>query len=88
MRDEMVTLCARSMKVMGEDPEDLQTAMANVMLSCSQACDLDSSASCDHLDEFMQITCGAVVSICDGMCSGETKSPSLNRAACAHDSTP
>ncbi len=76
------------MKVLSEAPEDLQTAMANVMLSCSQACDLDSRPSCDHLEEFMQITCGAVVSICDGMCSDETKSPSLNRAACAHDSTP
>jgi hypothetical protein len=84
----VVESCAAAMAVMHQDPEDLRAAMADVVLSCSQACDLGSSPSCDHLEDFMRTTCGAVIGICDGLCSGEPKSPSLKRTSCAHDSTP
>ena len=81
-------MCGSSMTVMSSNPEDLQTAMTNVMLSCSRACDLDDNPSCASLDDFMKTTCGAVVSICNGLCEGGTQSRSLGEAVCRYAGAP
>lgn len=87
-RDKLADACGRAMTAMSTAPEDLQTAMANVMLSCSQACDLGDQPSCANLDDFMQTTCSAVVSICNDLCEEGTQSTSLGDAACRHDAVP
>ncbi len=81
-KKKFVDICASSMDNMKSSPEDIQTAMSNVMLSCSKACDMGDKTSCGHIDDFMKTTCGAVASICEGMCSDDTKSPSLKKASC------
>lgn len=87
-RNELAQHCAESFEVLGTGPDDMQTAMATVMLTCSESCDLGHEPSCSKLDDFFTTSCEAVISICDQMCEKDLESASLKRAACAHDSTP